>query len=149
MSNQLDAVFETGAFRHVVKWLLAAPFAVSGVTKLLGFEGTVAEVAGMGLPLPSLFAAGTVALQLLGSLAIVTGVLAGVGALALAGFTVVATLLAHAFWTHPAGQQFGQMMTFLEHAAIVGGLLAFAALDAGERHATAGTLKRTRMPRTA
>jgi uncharacterized membrane protein YphA (DoxX/SURF4 family) len=106
---------------------LASPFLASGVVKLTDFAGAVAEVEGLtGL-------AGTVAV-ILAALVIVTqiggavllmagGRLGWLGAGALAGFTLVATLLAHAYWTMEGAERTRNMMVFWEHAAICGGLL--------------------------
>ena len=88
-------------------------------------------VNGLRLPRPHLVLAGTIVVQLAGGLAVLSGVWTGEGALLLAAFTVVATLLAH----NPLGllgEEFRrQCMLSLEHLAIVGGLLLLATLGPG------------------
>jgi uncharacterized membrane protein YphA (DoxX/SURF4 family) len=102
---------------------LSAVFLYSGLTKLLDWSGGVAETTALGLPMPALALAATVLVQIGCGLMVLAGLGARTGALLLAGFTIVATLIAHRFWAHegPARQQ--QLTTFLEHAAIAGGFL--------------------------
>lgn len=107
---------------------LAAPFAVSGLVKLTDFNGAVAEAAGLGLGLPVLVAVAVIVTQLGGSALFLTRRWCWLGAGLLAGFTVVATLLAHAFWTYDGPDRARQTATFLEHLAIVGGFAAAAVL---------------------
>jgi putative oxidoreductase len=60
------------------------------------------------------------------------GLFARWGALALAGFTVAATVLFHNFWmvADPVARQ-QQLTTFLEHIAILGGFTVLIFLGAG------------------
>lgn len=102
---------------------LASPFAVSGVAKLIDFGAATNEVAGLGLANPALVAAAVVVTQLVGSALLLTRRFRWLGAGLLAGFTVLATLLAHSFWRFSGPEQARQMATFLEHVAIVGGLV--------------------------
>ena len=102
---------------------LASPFAVSGVAKLIDFGAATNEVAGLGLANPALVAAAVVVTQLVGSALLLTRRFRWLGAGLLAGFTVLATLLAHSFWKFSGAEQARQMATFLEHVAIVGGLV--------------------------
>jgi uncharacterized membrane protein YphA (DoxX/SURF4 family) len=76
---------------------ICLPFLFSGIAKLLDFDGAVAEFAHFGFSVPALFAALTIALQLGGSAAAIAlgSRPAVVAALALAAFTVAATVLAH------------------------------------------------------
>ena len=109
---------------------VAAPFLVSGTTKFVDFAGAVAEVRGLtGLEPAEFFAALVILVQLGGSvLLIVGGRYTWLGAGLLAGFTMVATLYAHAFWLKPAAEQFLHRSIFTEHVAIVGGLILVAVL---------------------
>jgi transmembrane protein len=114
---------DSGLALMVLKLLLASPFLLSAVAKSRDFAGATAEVRALGLPLPAVAAAATIAAQAFGSaLLLLGGTWDWLGAAILAGFTIAATLLAHRFWAAPAGQRMPQLMTFLEHAAIVGGL---------------------------
>ena len=103
--------------------LLAAVFLYSGQDKLRHWKAAVSEVAEIGLPWPRLFAGATIALQLLGGLAVLSGVGAALGAAMLAAFTIAATLLGHRFWLLHGDRARREFTTSLEHLAIVGGLL--------------------------
>jgi transmembrane protein len=111
---------------------VAAPFLVSGIAKVADFPGAIAEVRGLtGLEPAGLLAALVVLFQLAGSaLVIAGGRLTWIGATALAGFTVVATLYAHAFWLKPESERFLHQNIFIEHISIVGGLVLVAILAA-------------------
>lgn len=96
------------------------PLLFSGVAKLLDFNGAVAELAHFGFPFPALFAALTIALQLGGSAAAIAlrGEPAVVATLALAVFTVAATLIAHAFWRFGGAARIQHTNIFVEHLSI-------------------------------
>lgn len=103
--------------------LLAAPFIYSAVTKLLDWSAGLAEVRQLSIPMPGVVLLATVALQIGGALLLVSGWHARWAAATLAGFTLLATVLAHPVWRidDPAARK--QRLTFSEHLAIVGGLL--------------------------
>lgn len=76
---------------------ICLPFLFSAFAKLVDFDGAIAEFTAVGFPLPAVFAALTIALQLGASAAAIAlpGRYAVAGALALALFTIAATLLVH------------------------------------------------------
>jgi transmembrane protein len=112
------------------RFAVAVPFLISGVAKILDFQGSIAEVRGLtGLEPAALFAVLVILTQLGGSVLLIAGGrFAWIGALALAGFTTIATLSAHAFWLKPEAEQFLQRNIFFEHVSIVGGLVLLAIL---------------------
>jgi uncharacterized membrane protein YphA (DoxX/SURF4 family) len=114
---------------------VAAPFVVSGVLKAADFPAATAEVRGLtGLEPAPVFAALVIITQLFGSaLLLVGGRRAWIGAGLLAGFTVVATLLAHAWWTKSPAEAPRDLAIFWEHVAICGGLLLAGWLSWRER----------------
>ena len=103
--------------------LLAAVFLYSGADKILHWRDGVAEVTELGMPFPAVFAAATIATQLVGGLAVASGIFAGLGALLLGLFTILATVLGHKFWLRHGAEAKRELTTALEHLAIVGGLL--------------------------
>lgn len=111
--------------------LLALLFIPAGISKISGFEGTVGYIASVGLPLPALAAIGTIALEIGAGLMLAVGWKARWAALALAGFTLLATILFHNFWAMPADKAFVQQLMFFKNIAVVGGLLVVAAFGAG------------------
>jgi putative oxidoreductase len=111
--------------------LLALIFVLSGFGKLTGFAGTVAYIASKGLPLPELMAAGAIAVELLGGLALAAGFKARWAAGVLFLFVIPTTLLFH----NPAGLSGaaaqGQMIHLLKNLAIMGGMLLVSAFGPG------------------
>lgn len=115
-------------------WLLArialtSAFWISGVTKLFSFPAAVAEQQHFGLQPAVGFAVATIIVQLLGSALVIAGRLVWLGAGALAVFTMLATWIAHAFWTLQGAERFMAMNTFFEHLGLVAGLLLAALLS--------------------
>lgn len=113
------------------RFLLALMFVLAGYSKIGGFDGIAGYIGSKGLPLPQLVAAGTIVLELVAGLALMAGYRARWAAGALAVFTVLATLVFHAFWEAPAEQQRIEYLLFIKNVAVVGGLLMVVALGAG------------------
>ena len=124
----VSAVLGSSAVSLAARVALVSPFAISGIVKLSDFGGATAEVGQLGLASPSLVAAAVVATQIIGSLLFLSRRFCWLGAGILAGFTAFATLLAHAFWQYDGVERAHQTATFLEHIAIVGGLVLAAHL---------------------
>ncbi len=87
-----------------------------------------------GLSPAPLFAVLVITLELGASAMVLSGRLRWLGALGLAGFTLLATGLALRFWELPAGQErFMAANAFFEHLGLVGGFLLVAWLDLAKR----------------
>ena len=130
----IDRMLAVPGIETLARLALASPFLISGVMKLVDFPGAMNEVAAMGLGPAGPFAVAVIITQLGGSLLFLTRRYCWLGAGLLAGFTVVATLLAHPFWAFAGPEQGHQTATFFEHVAIVGGF-AIAALFVNGRSA--------------
>ena len=111
--------------------LFIALFLPAGIGKLTGFASTVGYISSAGLPLPALGAALALAVEIVGSLALLAGFGTRLSALILAAFTLVASFFFHAYWAVPADQVFVAQLLFFKNIAVVGGLLALAANGAG------------------
>jgi putative oxidoreductase len=111
--------------------LLAVMFLLAGISKFGGLEGTAGYIASKGLPLPQVLAVGTAVLEVGAAVLLIVGWQARWAALALAAFTLLATVLFHNYWAMPAAQQTMQQLMFMKNLAIVGGLLAVFAYGAG------------------
>ncbi len=110
--------------------LLCAAYLQGGLDKLLDFAGAVAEMQHFGLPMPQVMAVLVIALELGASLGMVVGIWRKPSGVALALFTLAATMLANRFWELPLGP--ARMMTensFFEHLGIAGGLIYAAIRD--------------------
>lgn len=102
---------------------LALIFLNSGIKHLLGFSEFVPTIASKGLPLPGILAVGAIAFLLLGSVALILGYKAKIGALLLILFLVPTTLAFHPVTTDPTG--------FLRNLALIGGLMMVMAYGPG------------------
>ena len=108
----------------VGRLLLALMFVLAGWQKIGGYAGTQKYMEGAGVPgalLPLV-----ILTELGAGLALAAGFKTRYAALALAGFTVVATLLFHM----NLGDRV-QMLFFLKNLAVTGGLLAVFVAGAG------------------
>ncbi|HJV03100.1 MAG TPA: DoxX family protein [Burkholderiaceae bacterium] len=119
---------------RVLPWLaylgLCAAYLQGGLVKLLDFPSAVAEMTHFGLAPAPLFAVAVIALELGASAMILSGRARWLGALGLAGFTLLATALALRFWEMPAGhERWAAANAFFEHLGLAGGLLLVAWLD--------------------
>jgi len=115
----------------VARVCLSAVYLYSGMTKLIDIPAATDEVADLGLPLPGVFLALTILVQLGGGLLVLTGLWTRLAAFLLLGFTAVATALAH----NPMGFEDvefqRQLTTSLEHLAIIGGFILVIAEGGG------------------
>lgn len=109
---------------------LCAAYIQGGLVKLTDFPGAIAEMEHFRLTPPALFAVLVIALELIASAMVLTGVLRWFGALALAGFTLLSTAIALRFWEQPAGEaRHHAANAFFEHLGLAGGFLLVAWLD--------------------
>jgi len=115
----------------IARVLLALMFVLAGASKFGDLGGTAGYIASKGLPFPMLLAFGTAALELIGGLAIMLGLQARIAALALAVFTLLASVLFHNFWAMPADQQMMQQLMFMKNLSVAGGLLLLFSFGAG------------------
>lgn len=118
----------------VGRFLLAIMFLPSGLMKLGDWAGNIAYMESKGFFLTPLFLLGAVVIEVLGSLMVIVGWRARLGAAALALFSILAALTMHNFWSVADPMQ--QMMEtgmFLKNFAIAGGLLLIVAFGPGAR----------------
>ncbi|NIC43298.1 DoxX family protein [Aquabacterium sp. A08] len=124
-------MFQHPAFPLAARLLMVALFLPAGLNKITGFEGTVGYIASVGLPLATVGAVVAIVVEVVGSLALLAGFATRWAALALALFTLGASVFFHNYWAMPADQQFVQQLLFFKNLGVVGGLLALAAAGAG------------------
>ena len=105
---------------------LCAAYLQGGIQKFLDFGGAVAEAEHFGLSPAIPIALATIITELAGSVLILSGFYRWVGALWLAGFTLVATFVANRFWELPMPDRFMVENGFFEHLGLVGGFLLVA-----------------------
>lgn len=109
---------------------LCAAYLQGGLQKAFDFSGAVAEMRHFGLAPEAPFAVAVIALELGASAMILLGCKRWLGSVALAGFTLMATLIANRFWNLPPGpERFMMANGFFEHLGLVGGLSLVAIWD--------------------
>lgn len=106
--------------------LLSLIFILAGYAKLTGIAGTAGWFGSIGLPFPTVVAVLVGLLELLGGLAILVGFQTRIAAVALALFTIAATLIAHLDFSDQV-----QVLFLQKNLAIAGGLAVLAAFGAG------------------
>ncbi len=110
----------TAATSFFGRALIALIFILAGVNKIQGYETTVGYMQQFGVP--ALLLPGTIALEILGGLAVLAGFYSRLAAIPLAIFTLLAGIIFHGNFADPV-----QMVLFLKNLAIAGGfLLLFA-----------------------
>ena len=125
-------VFATPWVRWIALLGLCAAYLQGGLVKATDFPGAIAEMQHFGLAPAALFAIAVIVLELGASLMILTGFYRWLGALALAGFTLMATFMANRFWEIPQPDRFMVENAFFEHLGLVGGFLLVAWHDLRE-----------------
>jgi uncharacterized membrane protein YphA (DoxX/SURF4 family) len=125
----IGALLRAPAFHLLARVALTAAYWWGGLAKILDFPAALAEAAHFGLEPAPLVVIGTIIIELGASLLLIAGRLVWLAAGALGVFTVIATLIAHAFWTiDDPVQHFQALNAFLEHLGLIGGLALAAVL---------------------
>lgn len=86
-----------------------------------------------GLAPAAPFPVAVIVLELGASAMILTGFYRWLGALGLAGFTLMATFVANRFWEMAGPERFMSANSFFEHLGLVGGFLLIAWYDLREK----------------
>ena len=118
------------ALRTAALLALCAAYIQGPLTKIADFDGALAEMDHFGLHPAAFFAVAVIVFELTASTMVVSGFLRWAGALALAGFTVLATFIALRFWEMAPGME--RMMAtnaFFEHLGLAGAFVFVAAYD--------------------
>jgi len=124
------SILTNPATQLLARIALTLPFWWSGIDKALHPHIALDEVAGLlntNTPLPAYLV--LLLVQLGGSALVILNRWAWLGAGTLAAFTLIVTLLAHAFWNLHDATRFAEMNTFLEHIALTAAFV-FAAIQA-------------------
>ena len=110
---------------------IAALFLPAGINKLIGMEGATGYFASLGLPAVAILIWVVIAIEILGGIALIFGYHTRFVAIALAIFTVLASIVGHAFWAAPVDAAFITQLLFFKNIAVTGGLLVLASSGAG------------------
>jgi uncharacterized membrane protein YphA (DoxX/SURF4 family) len=125
--------FATPAVRWIALLGLCAAYLQGGVVKLMDITGAVAEINHFGVSPAMPFAIAVTVLELVGSVAILTGYGRWLGALAIGAFTVAASFMANRYWELGSPERFATENSFYEHLGLAGGFLLVAWHDLRDR----------------
>jgi putative oxidoreductase len=113
--------------RVLLGWL----FLASAYAKLGNIAGTTAYFNGFGMSPPEAYAWFAGIFELVVGVALILGFATRYAALAIFIWVLVATAIAHRYWTYPAAAQGAQYNNFLKNLAIMGGALYMFVFGAG------------------
>ena len=113
---------------------LCAAYLQGAFDKARDFPAAINEMHHFGLSPAAPLAVLLIFFEFVASAMVLTGYYRWLGALALAGFTVLANFLADRFWTLPKPERAMAANTFFEHWGLAGGFLLVAWTDLGGRH---------------
>jgi putative oxidoreductase len=104
--------------------LLCTIFLLAAVgNKIPHFSDVARIMESVGVPAPSFLLAGAIAFLLVGSLSVIVGYKARVGAVLLLTFLVLASYYFHPFWKLEGQAQQEQMIQFMKNLSMMGAML--------------------------
>jgi uncharacterized membrane protein YphA (DoxX/SURF4 family) len=128
------ARFATPAVRWIALLGLCAAYLQGGLGKLTDLNGAAAEMGHFGLNPAWPYALAVIALEILASVAILTGYGRWLGALALSGFTLGASFLANRYWQLGPPERFAAENSFYEQLGLGGGFYWWLGMTYVTRH---------------
>src|SRR5262245_19270026 len=127
MLQPLPSLSEPTLMGVLLRLLLCSAYVWSGITKLIAFNATAKHFeTRFHLPAPHAAVAVTIVVQLVGSAMFVTGWHAPSAAVALAFFTMAATVIVYPFWNMSGVERARNTETFLEHVGLAAAFLILA-----------------------
>ena len=124
LSHTDDAAAAWGDYLLLVgRVLLGWLFLAAGYGKLTGIAGTIGYFTNLGMSPPGFWAWFAGFAEVILGVALILGIATRYAALATFVWVLVATVIAHRYWTYPAAAQAAQYNNFLKNIAIMGGAL--------------------------
>ncbi len=135
-----------GLLTVAARAMLALIFLMSAVgNKIPNFSKVASYISSEGVPMPKVMLAGAIVFLIVGSLSIIVGYKARIGATLLLVFLVLATYFFHDFWTVPADAIWSlslnpevkmpvaqvEMINFMKNLALMGAMLFVIANGSG------------------
>ena len=121
-----------GVMTVLGRLMLCTIFFMSAVgNKIPNFGGVIQYMQSAGVPFPKFMLIGGIAFLLLGSVSIVLGYKARLGAGLLFMFLVLATYYFHAFWNFEGPEQQLQMIHYMKNLSMAGAMVMIMANGAG------------------
>lgn len=128
MPGWVAAILDSKLVSLIGRIALTFMFWSSGAAKLIDWNSGLGEMAHFNLNPPAVFAAATIFVQLAGSLLVIWGPYAWLGAGALAVFTALTIPIAHNFWALTGPAAMNEFHFFTEHISVLGALVLVAIL---------------------
>ena len=122
----IAARFATPSVRWIALLAICAAYLQGGIDKAVDFDGALAEMNHFGLKPAALFAIATIVLEFGASIMILAGFYRWLGALSLAGFTLMATFMANRFWEMGPPERIMVANSFFEHLGLIGAFVLVA-----------------------
>lgn len=136
-----------GMLTVVGRVLLSAIFLLAAVgNKIPHFNQVAKLMESAGIPAPQLMLVGAIVFLIAGSLSVIVGYYARIGALLLLIFLVLASYYFHPFWKLEGHAQQEQLINFMKNLSIMGGMLLIMANGSGPMSLDSKALKRETVP---
>jgi putative oxidoreductase len=133
-----------GPLTVVGRLLLCTIFLLAAVgNKIPHFNDVAGFMASAGVPAPQLLLVGAIVFLIVGSLSVIVGYKARVGALLLLTFLVLASYYFHPFWKVEGQAQQEQMAHFMKNVAMMGAMLFIVANGSGPMSVDSRMAKRS------
>lgn len=120
-----------GRMALVGRILISLIFIVAAIMKMMDPSSTITEMAERGMTFVPAFFAAAVVIELVGGLALATGIAARFCSVLLFLYLIPVTVIFHNYLTDPSAQSILQLNMALKNVAIMGGLLMIAAFGPG------------------
>ncbi len=111
--------------------LFSLIFIIAGFGKVMHFYDNVAYIASQHVPLPVAATMLAILFELGGSMLILIGWKARIGAAMIFIFVLIATFLVHDFWAYPEPEAKNQLLHFMKNISILGGAVYIMIVGAG------------------
>lgn len=146
MPKLIESILSHPLVEILARVVLYFPFWGSGLSKLLDFQGGVAEMAHFGLNPPVLFNILVVITQLGGSALVILNRWTWLGAGALGVFTALTIPLVHHFWLLEGERAIIAFHTAGEHVGMIGALVVVSILAARPRSRSSSSSRMAALP---
>ena len=121
-----------GPVTVVSRMLLSTIFLLSAVgNKIPHFSDVAKIMESVGVPAPQILLAGAIVFLLVGSLSVIAGYKARIGAVLLLTFLVLASYYFHPFWKLEGQAQQEQMIQFMKNLSMMGAMFFIVANSSG------------------
>lgn len=124
----LSTLLASPVFIVFARVVLTFVFWGAGISKIVDYQGTLAEMSHFGLQPAAVFAPAVIAVLLTGSVLVILNRAAWLGFGMLATFTALTIPIAHPFWALEGQQKVMEFHFVVEHISLIGGLMVGAIL---------------------